>query len=477
LQTPVGLRAGSEVFPYSFYMAEPKTKILLIDDDKFLLNMYEAQYVQAGCTVKKFGDANGDIVQRVLDINPDVIAMGIIMPGRDGWDALKLLKSNPGTKNIPIFIVSNQSQREDIEKSLSLSAVDHIVMAWHLPEELAKQVLQYFKNPSQYQQVAYTQSSTERPKKFFNSEATIVGRKTSTAIITGVLLLFIALGKIHFDSDENYHPPPLMLHDETSTTPVVPDSIRDSIAYWPIASFEDSRRLGLADVNHATGYTTGISAIPMLTWRTIEIKEASIRKNIDIEYPEFNGGASVVGLNAHLKEIVSQRIAHDTQHSLELTRDYPDSYTSDITLASRYRVIGVQNGIVSVELVITSYTGGGNGNHDMPYTINWDLKSNGMLENADLFCSKNYINLLQPLAQQQLKLDFSDDSSNKQPPDEGIIAAINRGTEDPEGWEYFLPYNGGLIVVFAPYLVSSGAGGIVRTYLRPETLKNIICLP
>ena len=140
-------------------MGNPKLrKILLIDDDGFLLDMYEQKYREVGCAVVAFSDADGDIVQRVLDVHPDVIVLDIIMPGRIGWDALTLLKEDARTKDIPVFMASNQAQKEDIEKSLKLGAVDHLVISYFTPSDIPKLVLDYLNNPKTYRQVAWTQT-------------------------------------------------------------------------------------------------------------------------------------------------------------------------------------------------------------------------------------------------------------------------------------------------------------------------------
>jgi len=120
------------------------SKIILIDDDPFLLDMYSTHFTDAGCKVVGFKDVNGDIAQRVLDVNPDLIVTGIIfgMPEvRNGFEAIELLKNDERTKDIPVFILSNQGSKEEIERGKSLGAIDYIVKADTTPEEVVKKIL------------------------------------------------------------------------------------------------------------------------------------------------------------------------------------------------------------------------------------------------------------------------------------------------------------------------------------------------
>ena len=143
--------------------------------------------------------------------------------------------------------------------------------------------------------------------------------------------------------------------------------------------FKDSERLGLSPILPEVGLQTGLEKYPQLTWKTEIVKEESDRASIDIEYPQFNGGEIVQKLNKHIFNILNTIIEGDRGLLKKMLLTNPESFLSKIYLSSHYRVIGVSKGIVSLELVVTDFTGGGNGNHDTPYTINWDLKSDKLL--------------------------------------------------------------------------------------------------
>ena len=77
-----------------------KYKILCVNDDEFLTDLYKKKLENSGFEVETMNYANDDFVGRVSMIKPDLISLDIIMPGRDGLTALKLLKDDERTKNM-----------------------------------------------------------------------------------------------------------------------------------------------------------------------------------------------------------------------------------------------------------------------------------------------------------------------------------------------------------------------------------------
>lgn len=101
-------------------------KILVAEDDKFLANAYRVKLSKASYEIKIAADG-----QEVLDILktfiPDIILLDLIMPVKDGFAVLEELKKNNEWKNIPVIIASNLSQKEDIDRGMTLGAADYII--------------------------------------------------------------------------------------------------------------------------------------------------------------------------------------------------------------------------------------------------------------------------------------------------------------------------------------------------------------
>jgi CheY-like chemotaxis protein len=126
-------------------MADGKKKILLVDDDKFLVDMYTV----------KFREANFDITpafsgEEALDkikegIIPDVILMDMIMPGMSGLDFLGALRQNKQAENAVMIVLSNQGQKSDIEEAKKLGVDGYIVKANTIPSEVLDQVIDIMK--------------------------------------------------------------------------------------------------------------------------------------------------------------------------------------------------------------------------------------------------------------------------------------------------------------------------------------------
>lgn len=101
-------------------------KILIAEDDKFLSSAYRFKLAKAGFEVQIVGD--GAELLKVLETYvPDLILLDLVMPVMDGFTALENIKLNPKFKSVPVLIVSNLSQKEDIDRTKELGATDFVV--------------------------------------------------------------------------------------------------------------------------------------------------------------------------------------------------------------------------------------------------------------------------------------------------------------------------------------------------------------
>lgn len=120
-------------------MSERKIKILLIEDDSFLINMYSAKFEIEGYSIFVAEDGVEGL-EKTQKLNPDIILLDIVMPRMNGFEVLEKLKADGVTKNIPVVILSNINQMEDISKGLSLGAEDYFIKAHFVPSEIVKKV-------------------------------------------------------------------------------------------------------------------------------------------------------------------------------------------------------------------------------------------------------------------------------------------------------------------------------------------------
>ncbi|MDP2586124.1 MAG: response regulator [Candidatus Levybacteria bacterium] len=101
-------------------------KILVAEDDSFLANAYRVWLPKAGFEIKITRDGQ-EAMDSLSEFAPDLIILDLIMPVKDGFTVLSEIKSNDRWKKIPVIVVSNLGQKEDIDRSMALGAADYIV--------------------------------------------------------------------------------------------------------------------------------------------------------------------------------------------------------------------------------------------------------------------------------------------------------------------------------------------------------------
>lgn len=103
-------------------------KILLLEDDRFLIRIYKAKLLSLGYEITMLEDGD-HALETAQKLKPDLIVTDLIMPKKNGFDVIKELKEHTETKRIPIIVLTNLSQDEDREKITSLGADYFLVKA------------------------------------------------------------------------------------------------------------------------------------------------------------------------------------------------------------------------------------------------------------------------------------------------------------------------------------------------------------
>ncbi len=110
-------------------------KILIIEDDRFLRQLISKKIGQEGYDVVEAVDGEEGI-KKVETEKPDLILLDLILPGVDGFEVLSRVKKNLNTKHIPVIILSNLGQKEDVDRGLNLGAEDFLIKAHFTPTEI-----------------------------------------------------------------------------------------------------------------------------------------------------------------------------------------------------------------------------------------------------------------------------------------------------------------------------------------------------
>lgn len=119
----------------------PKEKafVLVIEDDKFLKELLVKKLTKEGFDVQNAVDA--DSAFRILEERkPNIVLCDLILPGIDGFGILEHIKKDPKTADVPVVILSNLGQQEDLDRAMALGAKDFMIKANFTLDEIVAKV-------------------------------------------------------------------------------------------------------------------------------------------------------------------------------------------------------------------------------------------------------------------------------------------------------------------------------------------------
>jgi DNA-binding response OmpR family regulator len=122
--------------------ANKKYSILIVDDDKFLSEMYSIKFSERDFVVETASDAPEALSKVEAGLKPDIFLVDIVMPGMDGFELIQRLTEKKLDSKQSIIVLSNLGQKEDVERGLSLGADGYIVKASATPTEVVDKVLE-----------------------------------------------------------------------------------------------------------------------------------------------------------------------------------------------------------------------------------------------------------------------------------------------------------------------------------------------
>lgn len=124
--------------------SHPLYKIMLIDDDSFLINMYSLKFGKNNFDVTSAQNSQDALKKLKEGYVPDIILLDIIMPGMDGLELLSEIRKANLVPSAVVIMLTNQSDTTDIEKAKSLGVNGYIVKATTVPSEVIDDVLEIY---------------------------------------------------------------------------------------------------------------------------------------------------------------------------------------------------------------------------------------------------------------------------------------------------------------------------------------------
>jgi len=119
-------------------------KIMLVEDDAILVEMYQAKFELEGHDIVVAGNGQ-ECLDLLNDYEPDLILLDILMPKLNGFHVLKEIKKHPGLRAIPVILLTNLGEAEvdmNTELARALGVTDYLIKSHHTPDEVVAKAMQ-----------------------------------------------------------------------------------------------------------------------------------------------------------------------------------------------------------------------------------------------------------------------------------------------------------------------------------------------
>lgn len=107
-------------------MPSTAKKILLVEDDDTLADVYQTRLNAEGFDIKRVPNGE-EALATALEYKPDLILLDVMMPKVSGFDVLDILRNTPDTTNVKIIMLTALSQDSDRERAKSLGVDDYLI--------------------------------------------------------------------------------------------------------------------------------------------------------------------------------------------------------------------------------------------------------------------------------------------------------------------------------------------------------------
>ena len=114
-------------------------KILIIDDDPFIVDMYVIKLKEEHFLIETAHDGREGL-EKIKEFNPDVVLLDVVMPIMDGFGLLEALKTQSRACAAKIILLTNLGQQQDVERGMHLGADDYLIKAHFTPSEVVAKI-------------------------------------------------------------------------------------------------------------------------------------------------------------------------------------------------------------------------------------------------------------------------------------------------------------------------------------------------
>ncbi len=127
----------------------------MVDPNGFVRDMYEKKLKTAGFEFRGLECAEDDFLEKVVKWKPALISMDVLLRKEvgkksvgmpNGYVITQKLKNDPRTTHIPVFFLTNQGQKVDVDRGMAVGAVGYIIKVNTLPDDVVKVFSEYLKS-------------------------------------------------------------------------------------------------------------------------------------------------------------------------------------------------------------------------------------------------------------------------------------------------------------------------------------------
>lgn len=119
--------------------SEDEKTVLVIEDDQFLRDLIVRKLEEEGFKTLQAIDGEEGL-RTIRENKPKIVLLDLILPGIDGFEVLKQMKEDPTFFDVPVIVLSNLGQKDDIDRGLKLGALDYLIKAHFTPGEIVEKV-------------------------------------------------------------------------------------------------------------------------------------------------------------------------------------------------------------------------------------------------------------------------------------------------------------------------------------------------
>ncbi len=119
-------------------------KILLVEDDPFLIDIYKTKLKETGFKVEVV-DSGDQVLPVLKEAKPDLLVLDIVLPHFDGWEIMEKIKADKNLNGLKVVILSNLGQKNEVDKGLKMGAVKYLIKAHYTPTEIVEEIKKIIK--------------------------------------------------------------------------------------------------------------------------------------------------------------------------------------------------------------------------------------------------------------------------------------------------------------------------------------------